>query len=198
MQAPGIGEGYRGVDGHSGYLLRQAWHAFRGALDTALRENGLTGAQYAVLSVLAREPRMSGADLARVCNTTPQAMNGVLATLERERLVRREPHPTHGRILQVTLTGEGRVRLERATPGVRALERRIEADLSDAELALVKSWLVAAARSVERTGATARRQDRAAPPGRATPATSRRPPGGPVTGTRDRSAAPRPPTPGSA
>ena len=48
-------------------------------METALRAHGLSGAQYAVLSVLARDPGMSGADLARACNTTPQAMNGVLA-----------------------------------------------------------------------------------------------------------------------
>ena len=102
-----------------------------------------------VLSVLARQPRMSGADLARVCNTTPQAVNGVLITLERARLVERQPHPTHGRILQVSLTEEGRHRLGSATPGIRTLERGIEAGLSDAELAVVKRWLVAAARSVE-------------------------------------------------
>src|SRR5689334_9057111 len=99
MSAPAIGEGYRGVDGHSGYLLRQAWQAFSGALETALREHEIGGAQYGVLSVLARDPGLSGADLARACNTTPQAMNGVLATLEREGLVERAPHPTHGRIL---------------------------------------------------------------------------------------------------
>ena len=149
VDVPAIGESYRGPGGHSGYLLRQAWHAFRGAMDDALREHGLTGAQYAVLSVLARHPRMSGADLARVCNTTPQAMNGVLNTLERARLVERQPHPTHGRILQVSLTDEGRRRLAAATPGVRTLEGGIEAGLSEAELAVVKRWLVAAAQSVE-------------------------------------------------
>jgi len=150
MNVPAIGEGYRGTESHSGYLLRQAWHAFRGAMDDVLRTHGLTGAQYAVLSVLARQPRLSGADLARVCNTTPQAVNGVLTTLERARLVERRPHPTHGRILQAGLTDEGRRRLDAATPGVRALETGIEDGLSDADLAVVKRWLVAAARSAER------------------------------------------------
>ena len=87
MGAPRIGESYRGAQGHSGYLLRQAWNAFHNAMETALRRHGLTGAQYAALSVLNREPGLSGAELARACNTTAQAMNGVLATLERERLV---------------------------------------------------------------------------------------------------------------
>ena len=81
--APRIGQGYRGVEGRSGYLLRQAWQAFRGAMEAALRAHGLTGAQYAALSVLARDPGMSGADLARASNTTPQAMNGVLGKIGR-------------------------------------------------------------------------------------------------------------------
>ena len=143
--APSIGESYRGTEGHIGYLLRQAWHAFRGAMETALRAHGLNGAQYAVLSVLARDPGMSGAELARACNTTPQAINGVLATLEREQLVRRDPHPTHGRIRQVTLTPAGEERLAASTPAVRAVEARIEDDLSAREVAGIKDWLVAAA-----------------------------------------------------
>src|SRR6476619_5137600 len=112
MAIPRVGERYRGAEGHSGYLLRQAWQAFRGAMENALRAHGLSGAQYAALSVLARDPGMSGADLARASNTTPQAMNGVLITLERDGLVERHPHPTHGRILRVMLTREGTQRLE--------------------------------------------------------------------------------------
>lgn len=91
-----MGERYRGVDGHVGYLLRQASQALRGAMDGALRPHGVTASQYAVLSVLGRDPDLSGADLARACNTTPQAMNGVLATLERGGLIARRAHPTHG------------------------------------------------------------------------------------------------------
>jgi DNA-binding MarR family transcriptional regulator len=142
VSVPRIGEGYRGVEGHSGYLLRQAWHAFRTAMETALRPHGLTSPQYAVLSVLARSPGASNADLARACNTTPQAMNGVLATLERARMIERRPHPTHGRILQVTLTEEGHRNLEAAHPAVRALEREAERAFTPAEITTVKSWLV--------------------------------------------------------
>jgi len=141
MGAPRIGASYRGAQGHSGYLLRQAWNAFHNAMETALRRHGLTGAQYAALSVLNREPGLSGAELARACNTTAQAMNGVLATLERERLVERRPHPTHGRILQVTLTGEGRRRMSAATPAVRRLEAAMESGVPPEQLALIKTWL---------------------------------------------------------
>jgi DNA-binding MarR family transcriptional regulator len=149
MAVPLIGERYRGVEGHIGYLLVQASYTLRAALAAALRPHGLHPAQYSVLSVLARDPGSSGADLARACNTTPQAMNGVLATLEREGLVERRPHPTHGRILQVTLSGEGRRRLQASTPAVRALEASIERDVSTDQLATVKAWLVESARRLE-------------------------------------------------
>jgi DNA-binding MarR family transcriptional regulator len=142
MSVPRIGERYRGVAGHSGYLLSQAWNAFRVAMDAALRPHRLSGSQFAVLSVLARDPGSSGADLARACHTTPQAMNGVLGTLERDGLIERHPHPTHGRILQVDLTVEGRRRLEAATPAVRRLEAAIDAE---GDIETVKVWLVAAA-----------------------------------------------------
>ena len=149
MSVPLIGQSYRGVEGHSGFLLRQAWRAMVGAMETALRPHGLNPPQYGVLSVLAREPGASGADLARALYTTPQAVNGVLATLEREALIERRPHPTHGRILQATLTSEGQRRLEAANPSIRALERETERDLSSDEIATVKTWLVATAQRLE-------------------------------------------------
>src|SRR5690348_9724370 len=149
MSVPAIGQSYRGVEGRSGYLLRQAWRALEGAMEIALRPHGLTPAQYGVMTVLAREPGASGADLARAVHTSPQAMNGVLATLEREALIERRPHPTHGRILQATLTSEGQRRLRAANPSIRALEREIERNFSSGEISAVKTWLVATAQRLE-------------------------------------------------
>src|SRR5437764_4005264 len=104
MSVPPIGQGYRGVEGRSGYLLRQASRNFHVAMERTIREHDLTPPQYGVLTVLSREPGASGADLARGMSTTPQAVNGVLTGLERRGLIERRPHPTHGRILQVWLT----------------------------------------------------------------------------------------------
>jgi DNA-binding MarR family transcriptional regulator len=150
MTAPLIGQDYRGIEGHSSYLLRQAWQELSGAMEVAVRPHGLTGPQYGVLSVLRHHPGASGADLARACNITPQAMNGLLATLERESLIERQEHPTHGRILQVTMTGEGRRRLEAADRAMRRLRRTIERDFTSDEIATVKAWLVATAERLER------------------------------------------------
>lgn len=146
MTVPLIGERYRGVEGHIGFLLVQVWHTLNAAMDTALRPHDLTPPQYGVLSVLARDPGLSGADLARAFSTTPQATNPVLAALERKHLIERRPHPYHGRILQASLTDEGQRRLQAANPAVRALEAAIEDGFTVDEIATVKTWLVEAAK----------------------------------------------------
>jgi DNA-binding MarR family transcriptional regulator len=73
-------------------------------------------------------------------------MNGVLVTLHRSGMIERRPHPTHGRILRVTLTQDGDERLKAATPAVRALEDAIEHHVTPEQIAAVKAWLVASAK----------------------------------------------------
>jgi len=145
MDVPLLGQSFRGTEGHSGFLLRQAWQAFSAAMEAALKSHEMTPAQYGALSVLARIPGASGADLARGSNTTPQAMNAVIASLEQRGLIERHPHPTHGRILQIELTAEGRRRLEAANPAVRGLESRIERGFRAEQIETVKAWLVTTA-----------------------------------------------------
>src|SRR5689334_3733342 len=117
-----LGESYRGVDGPIGYLLRQAIHAFNNAMESGLREHQLTSPQFGALFVLEAEPGLSAADVARAMGTTAQAANVLVARMEQEALVRREPHPTHGRILEIYATEEGLRRLKSARPFIRRLE----------------------------------------------------------------------------
>ena len=140
-----IGEGYRGPDGRIGYLLRQTIHAFSTAMEQGLRPYGLTSAQYGALYVLSIEPGLSAADLARAMGTTPQAANLLVVGMEQEGLVRREPHPTHGRILELHPTDEGGRRFRAAQPFIDELEARICAGLGEREVRMVKGWLVDAA-----------------------------------------------------
>jgi hypothetical protein len=51
----------------------------------------------------------------------------------------RRPHPTHGRILQVTLTNVGRRNLEAAPPAVRELEREAKHGYTAGEITIVKT-----------------------------------------------------------
>jgi DNA-binding MarR family transcriptional regulator len=137
-----VGEDYRGEDGRIGYLLVQAHHAFATAMDAALHSSGLSRAQFGTLSVVVRQPGLSSADLARTVMVTPQAINLLVASLERDGLIERRPHATHGRILEVHATKEGIRRLDRACPVVTELEDRITAGMNEGQTAIVRKWLV--------------------------------------------------------
>src|SRR3954466_15996921 len=126
-RATQLGEDYRGEDGPIGYLLRQTIHAFNTAMENGLREHGLTSPQFGALFVLEAEPGLSGADVARAMGTTPQAANVLVAGMEDDGLVHREPHPTHGRILEIYPTDEG---LRRFRAAVRP-HRRLEAQMCE-------------------------------------------------------------------
>ena len=141
-KAPEPGERYRGTEGHLGFLLHQAQHAFATTMEKRLREHGLTRPQFGVLSVLVADPGLSAADLARAAMVTPQAINLLVAGLEREGLVRKEPHPTHGRVLQLFPTKKGVERVQEAYPTVTDLEDRIAEGLSPRQEAAIRRWLV--------------------------------------------------------
>src|SRR3954469_22855951 len=143
-----LGEDYRGEDGPIGYLLRQTIHAFNTAMETGLREFGLTSPQFGALFVLEAEPGLSAADVARAMGTTPQAANVLVAGMEEDGLVYREPHPTHGRILEIYPADEGRRRFRTARPFIRRLETHMCEGFSATQLAIVKRWLVNAARGL--------------------------------------------------
>lgn len=141
--APGPG----GAVGHVGYPLKRAQHALRLAMDGALAPLDLTTPQYVVLSVLgqaedAGEVALSGAELARRCFVTPQTMTGLVGGLEARDLVRRRPHPMHGRVLDVGMTSAGRDTLRRAHGVARVVERRMLAGRTAAEQRQFAAWLL--------------------------------------------------------
>ena len=148
--APKPGERYRGTEGHLGFLLRQAQHTFATAMEQALREHELTSPQFGVLSVLVADPGLSAADLARAAMVTPQAINLLVASLERDGLIRKKTHPRHGRVLQLFPTDAGVRRVRDAYPAVIELEDRIAEGIPPRQLATIKRWLVAVATTMKK------------------------------------------------
>ena|SRR5438477_7015326 len=142
---PAAGEGKRGPQGHISYRLRQADGAARSALDSALAEVGLTTPQFLVLNLLDAYPGVSGAQLAGIAQLTPQTVNLIVRKLEREELIGRRQHESHGRALRIELTTAGQRRLRRGKRLADAVEHRIQALLdADAE-PKVRRWLAATA-----------------------------------------------------
>jgi DNA-binding MarR family transcriptional regulator len=82
-----------------GQLLRR--------LRTEANPSELNLSQMGALKRLDQSGPMTTADLARAESMKPQSMGTVLASLEREGLVHRQPHPTDGRQVLFTLTEQG-------------------------------------------------------------------------------------------
>jgi DNA-binding MarR family transcriptional regulator len=79
-------------------VLKRAQYTLRQVMDDRLADAALTTPQYAALTALEREEGLSNAELARRCFVTPQTMHSIVTRLEEEGLLRRTPHPNHGRI----------------------------------------------------------------------------------------------------
>jgi DNA-binding MarR family transcriptional regulator len=85
-------------------------------LNRTLRANPadavVTPAARAALGTVARHGPMSPGELARRENVRPPAISAVLASLERQQLIVRRPHPTDGRQSVVELTPAGAALVE--------------------------------------------------------------------------------------
>lgn len=129
-------------DGRFGYVLKHVQDALRRTMDERLGDADLTTPQYAAMTALEHEDGLSNAELARRCFVTPQTMHSVVTRLEDEGLLRRRPHPTHGRIQQLHLTDEGRARLSRGHEIVEAVEATMTANVRSDEVAQAKAVLL--------------------------------------------------------
>jgi DNA-binding MarR family transcriptional regulator len=104
------------------------------------------------LAELAERPGITGAELARACLVSPQAMMVVLKATEEQGLVKRKPHPRHQTVLEVHLTSVGREALSAARERAEPIEQRIAKAFSRAEIETLRPLL---RRCIEAVGDTA-------------------------------------------
>ncbi len=76
------------------------------------------------------ETGLSNAELARRAFVTAQTMNAIVANLEERGLIERDPHESHGRILETHLTRRGRSLVGQAHDRIRAIEAHMAGVLS--------------------------------------------------------------------
>ncbi|GAA2019734.1 MarR family transcriptional regulator [Nakamurella flavida] len=76
--------------------------------------DGLPATESAVLGRVFREGPTSPGRLARAEHVQPPSMTRIVESLERQGLVRRDPHPTDGRQVQVSITADGEEFIERS------------------------------------------------------------------------------------
>jgi DNA-binding MarR family transcriptional regulator len=89
------------------WLLKRAFHLGLQALNDATSHHGVTTAQLGLMRMLAANPGLSSADIARRLMVTPQGAQLAVVALERNRLVERQADPNDGRIQRVYLTKKG-------------------------------------------------------------------------------------------
>lgn len=114
------------------YVIARLERVIRQRIAQCVDPYGLTVTHYTALSILGRRSGLSNAQLARRTYISPQAMNQVLEQLAQAALIVREPHATHGRILAIRLTQQGKALLAACDLAVDAMEaemlREIDAD----------------------------------------------------------------------
>jgi len=130
-------------DAPLGYLLHQAMSTLRPEVAAALTPLCLSLPEFVCMRMVSMNPGASSAELARLGNVSPQAMNTVLHKLENAQMVSRPASVASGRALPASLTTEGRSLLIRAESAVREADARVLAKLSTAEQREVKRMLAA-------------------------------------------------------
>ncbi|GAB2743255.1 MarR family winged helix-turn-helix transcriptional regulator [Kitasatospora kifunensis] len=124
-----------------GLHIKRAEQAVMAAKADALRGSGLSVPQYAALAVLAENPGISGAALARACLVTPQAMAALLKNLQEIGLIERSVHPWHQKMLETRLTPDGLEAVRIADVQALEFEGRLAIEFTPAERETLRALL---------------------------------------------------------
>lgn len=132
-----------------GYSLKITQHRLRYRLEAELAEAGISAAQNAVLLAIRDNPQISNASLARAAFVTPQSMQGMLVTLERDGFILRTPHPMHGRIIMTELTEKGKATAVAGAAAADMVEKQMLSKLTSEESKLLGELLRRCADALE-------------------------------------------------
>jgi DNA-binding MarR family transcriptional regulator len=134
------------------YLIKQLELAIRAAMDATVGEFGVTALQYTALSVLARHPGLSAAQMANRSFVSPQAGNEMVKILERKGLINRTPDASNRHIRRINLTSAGRAVLTTCDARIDGLEARMLGALEPADVETLRKALGACALSLAGPG----------------------------------------------
>ncbi|ESY72552.1 MarR family transcriptional regulator [Mesorhizobium sp. M1050] len=110
---------------HPGHYFSRIARELSRIGDARLRDLGFATAQLPVLVALKDGERLSQTELARWAKVEQPTMAQMLARMERDGIVKREPDPRDGRSSLISLTDEALARL----PAGRAILRQGNADI---------------------------------------------------------------------
>jgi MarR family transcriptional regulator, transcriptional regulator for hemolysin len=124
-----------------GHYISRIARAFARIGDLRLRELGFATAQLPVLTALKDGAKLSQTELARWAKVEQPTMAQLLARMERDGIICREPDPADRRISLIALTEEARAKLPAGRAILEAGNREAMRGLSDEEVATLISLL---------------------------------------------------------
>jgi DNA-binding MarR family transcriptional regulator len=116
-------------------LMKRILMGFRGRLDDELRPRGVTTAQLQILHAIRNSPGSSGAQLARVCQMTPQSMQALIQKTEKDGWIARRKDSENDRVLVASLTKAGERLMRDAEAVVGKIEKQLWVGVSAGEVA---------------------------------------------------------------
>ncbi|GAA2401845.1 MarR family transcriptional regulator [Streptomyces coeruleofuscus] len=123
------------------WALRRAELAVQTLKEQRLRPLGMAAAHYTLLISVHAEPGLTGAELARRLNVTPQAIASLVARLESRGQLERREHPRHRHVQELHLTDAGREALRAGDAVIADIERHIAESLGTDETARLRALL---------------------------------------------------------
>lgn len=134
------------------YLVGRLDHVLNKRLRDCLAPSGLSVPQYTALSVFRAQGALSNAQLAVRTMISPQSANEMVKGMEAKGWIERKPDPSHGRIIQISLTDAGQAILRECDAKVREVETIMFPDMKDDERARLHAQLRAAVRAMSLEG----------------------------------------------
>ncbi|MFF9808180.1 MarR family winged helix-turn-helix transcriptional regulator [Streptomyces coeruleorubidus] len=123
------------------WALRRVNWAVQAHKEQRLRARDIAAAQYTLLICVHTEPGLTGAEVARRLNVTPQAVASLVARLEERGQLERRPHARHRHVRELHLTDVGRDALRHADAVIVEIEQRIAEKLGHEKTAQLKALL---------------------------------------------------------
>lgn len=107
------------------WALRRAELGARALKEQRLRPLGMAPAHYSLLMLVHTEPGLTGAELARRLDVTPQAVASLVTRLVDKGQLERRSHPRHRHVQELHLTDDGRQVLKSADAVIVSIEHQI-------------------------------------------------------------------------
>ncbi len=123
------------------YFIKLAETVQRSITEPRLRTIGISYTQLVILTIIAAEPRISSAELARRNGTTPQATGEIVAALVRKGWIRRIEGEVSRKVLHLELLPPGEGILKRADKVLDVIERELTVDLDPTQIEITKRLL---------------------------------------------------------